>query len=712
MSWTAATAGQPVQPGQINQFLETHSGYFVYAGSELTSNPAQNLLSAVNADFETTGWTWVPVSGTCTLAQSASGTAHTGSFSLEVTPVSTDIPSVTITGIAIVERSIVSVSVWVYSATQQNFTLTAISGTDQTATLNVPASTWIQLSLQFASITPLWAVEVSASANAIFYLDTCQFVAAPLGAFSDGTLTNLPGAGSNLFSALDASFEGGTGTWSAGSNWTISDNSGHFLDGGHSLQGHRKNTTPGNGYAISALYAATASTPYMAMAFVYSDTTSMGKPYLMKIQDQAGNIWTTTMTTSQYWNCFFILFTSNAATTSLQMIIADDPQSAPANGQNVFLDECFIGPFSGENLVYDSLLVRANQSPNPTWGPSGITWGNGQNQWQVTNPGTDNAQFLYTGNGSAVGNHNLSSENIIVAPGDVVTISALANGAGITAGNFELALYDPTVTTNYGSVAVTPTTAGLVSATITIPAGVTTVVAAFLTNNATVAANGTVACGPIQVTVSPTVLPFQPGPMWSPGVVEALGYVGLSQNTFVGQQITPPAGTTQLSYMIVPLAYNYNYPPIINAYLCQDNGGVPGAVLSQITLDGAVIEWMTMNNTSPSILVPIPSGLPAVIWIVLENVSPNACAAIQGQSTAGLMTSTNFATWVSATNSLTYQFWNGWTGSLTAIVEDNGAKVTFLGLTGSQISFVIEQVGQITSYRTVTYSSGLVVSIQ
>ena len=148
----------------------------------------------------------------------------------------------------------------------------------------------------------------------------------------------------NLLSADDASFEGSIGTWTNGPNWTIPQSTTYALDGSHSLECSRINTTQGSGYAQSGYYSASPSMPYTALIAVYCDSTSEGKGYLVKVLDNASNVWSTTLTTALGWNYFVLSLTTNAATTELRLLIADDPQSAPASGQNIWLDECGIFP--------------------------------------------------------------------------------------------------------------------------------------------------------------------------------------------------------------------------------------------------------------------------------------------------------------------------------------------------------------------------------
>ena len=67
----------------------------------------------------------------------------------------------------------------------------------------------------------------------------------------------------NILTADDASFEGSIGTWTAGANWTIAQSTTYALDGSHSLECSRINTTQGNGYAQSGYYSASPSMPIL-----------------------------------------------------------------------------------------------------------------------------------------------------------------------------------------------------------------------------------------------------------------------------------------------------------------------------------------------------------------------------------------------------------------------------------------------------------------
>ena len=148
----------------------------------------------------------------------------------------------------------------------------------------------------------------------------------------------------NILSADDASFEGSIGTWTAGANWTCAQSTTYALDGSHSLECSRINTTPGNGYVIGGFYPASPSASYTAMAAVYCDSTSEGKQWNLKVTDQGAGTWVQTFTSQAGWNYFIMPLTTEATSDSLRLFVTDDPQSAPASGQNIWLDECGIFP--------------------------------------------------------------------------------------------------------------------------------------------------------------------------------------------------------------------------------------------------------------------------------------------------------------------------------------------------------------------------------
>lgn len=91
--------------------------------------------------------------------------------------------------------------------------------------------------------------------------------------------------------------------------------------------------------------------------------------------------------------------------------------------------------------------------------------------------------FQYTGTGAPSGSRLMVSKIMTVTPG-VYTLSAKGWVTNITSGTMTVNIYDPAITTDYGFVTLTNTRS---SGQITIPSGVSQVVALFTTNNATVA---------------------------------------------------------------------------------------------------------------------------------------------------------------------------------------------------------------------------------
>lgn len=150
----------------------------------------------------------------------------------------------------------------------------------------------------------------------------------------------------------------------------------------------------------------------------------------------------------------------------------------PAMTDNQTFTGCMYGLrlFKQNNLVPDSDLLNAATTWTNVTGVTVRTGGGAVrgNSWQ------------YTGNGTASGFLFPRSGVITVTPGARYTLSAYVDASKVTAGNPMVGVYKPDISTGYLTMTQNPGVNSRITASITIPAGVTQVVVIADTNNATV----------------------------------------------------------------------------------------------------------------------------------------------------------------------------------------------------------------------------------
>ena len=193
----------------------------------------------------------------------------------------------------------------------------------------------------------------------------------------------------NLLTEVDASFETGVGSWTAGTNWTVAQAAGTGIDGSDSLVCTRGNTTAGNGYAACGSYTVTQGQPYTAMVSILADTTTTGKQYELYANNSSGaNLGhaIVTLGAAGTWTRAIVNFTADSTGTA-ELLVADDPQTAPASGQIIHMDEAGIFPgtvttwtrggLAGTQQVTvlrdDGLYVRGASTANPISMPASQT---------------------------------------------------------------------------------------------------------------------------------------------------------------------------------------------------------------------------------------------------------------------------------------------------------------------------------------------------
>lgn len=155
--------------------------------------------------------------------------------------------------------------------------------------------------------------------------------------------------------------------------------------------------------------------------------------------------------------------------------------------------------------------AQANLIPDAGLKAAGIYWPDHSSGAIVVTQNIDghNNCFEYYGTGSASGYLYRTSLPIPVNPGTTYTLSAVGLGSGITSGNAFLALYDTAITTRYGYFNITSASNGRLNTQITIPAGVTKVIALFDTNNCTVSSGGGLFAQQFQLEVGSTMTAFR-----------------------------------------------------------------------------------------------------------------------------------------------------------------------------------------------------------
>ena len=186
------------------------------------------------------------------------------------------------------------------------------------------------------------------------------------------------------------------------------------------------------------------------------------------------------------------------------------------NYNNVAVQGLVVPSGIGGNLVYDSNLANAIASEGATWGAyNSALIGSGNGKWNVTNPDTNSAAWTYTGSGSASGADEaivdlapltIDSSNPIAS----VSISGLA---ALTSGSVFLAFQTtPGGSSTLGYIQIP---SGSVDGVYHFTVAPGTGYIQLLAQNAVVTAGAVINFTQIQLTKTPAVQPYQPGPLWT-----------------------------------------------------------------------------------------------------------------------------------------------------------------------------------------------------
>jgi hypothetical protein len=185
----------------------------------------------------------------------------------------------------------------------------------------------------------------------------------------------------NLLTAVDASFETGVGSWVAGANWTITQDTAHAEDGTHALKCVRNNTTAGGGYAYNTDYTVNDNELYSVMADIYPDATA-GATYTLSVHwlDETSNPLTTQSVnlpiTHGQWNTLEILgMTPPVGSAKAHIVISDDAQATPAAGQTIWVDKVALLTENGSTWIAGGTGGTAGSNGGhitiAVYGPSG-----------------------------------------------------------------------------------------------------------------------------------------------------------------------------------------------------------------------------------------------------------------------------------------------------------------------------------------------------
>ena len=234
-------------------------------------------------------------------------------------------------------------------------------------------------------------------------------------------------------------------------------------------------------------------------------------------------------------------------------------------------------PTFSPNLVPDSNLANAIATEGATWIPNvNTTIGTGADDFNVLNPGTDQAEWVQYGNGTtqSLTNSSMMSRPISVNAGDVLTVASIIDATNATSASPQIRIRN--ATTIFASAYQSPGVKSLVSTSYTVlPTDPTIMWIDVFGGNAHVATGLTVSWSQIQLTKTSTVQPYQPGPLYVGNIVPYnLSATGTVSATHVN-------ATPNTSVTLTPAAQ-----PLVSGTVYQNLTGGPVQVMQPIT--GAV----------------------------------------------------------------------------------------------------------------------------
>lgn len=345
-----------------------------------------------------------------------------------------------------------------------------------------------------------------------------------------------------------------------------------------------------------------------------------------------------------------------------------------SNYNTVEVQGLIVPDYLGGNLVYDSTLSNATSPTGPSWIFQNLANGSNATSFSVNNPGTDSAEIVWTGDGTANTDNPAAFPaplvSISIRPFETVTLSSvLTCPAGVSGSlpNIQLSNAGPIgtlasieqVVGNSSLVSVTYTNNSLNTLSATVMAQVSSGGVSITVPN-----GSQIIWSKIQITRSNNVLPYQAGPLWT-------------IKTFRNGVHIPALDTTLFS--------------------CNDEGGVAlGNQPQLINLTGQTVK--VSDQTLSSLNAPVINST-SEVWSSGPDtiLQPSVPIVIRQVSVTCVTTVTNSAGYLTLTRANGFSFTVAYfSGSSYGLVWDS--EVQILMNNGDYITFTPEPVSG--SYAT------------
>lgn len=262
---------------------------------------------------------------------------------------------------------------------------------------------------------------------------------------------------------------------------------------------------------------------------------------------------------------------------------------------------------SSGNLVYDSNLQEAIAAVGPTWSfYSTPTIGTANGDYNVLNPGTNSAEWVYYGTGSAAVDDIPTSQIFEVVAGATYTFSIAINASNVISGTPAAWVQAP----GYGNPALEldQSAGGNTILSGTFTASGTQLIVTLRTFGCTVTAGAQLTWSQIQLTQTSTVQPYEPGPLFTTNVYGRTTYDLI-------------ASTQALAYEDIGAAPGTATPPTTNTtgethYIDEvglfqgtktqwSPGGFVGQTVVQVMAsDDGGVTWASIRDTVTPVAIP------------------------------------------------------------------------------------------------------------
>lgn len=512
---------QPAVPVVAVSQVKTPAGSSV---ASIVVTGQDNLLSAADASFESSIGTWFGVNAD--LAQGQTGVKD-GAYSLAIQGIATGAASAQSSGYAVVPGSTyTALGVWTASSGESSASLNLVWLDSSGSPISqASGSTYAPSSIGVQCMTSGVAPSNAATARPQLYIDgilTAQIAAPATPAVTTATTGGSIAASVTRYYVVTAVNSYGQTTGSTEV----------------SIETGSTTSTNANTFTWAARAGAASYNVYIGTA---SGTETL----------QASGLTTTT-----YTDTAAALATGAALPTS------------NTTGETHFLDCVGIFPWSTDNLVYDSSLTNATESPVGSWKANGVTLGTAAGNWGVLNPSAASAEWVFYGNGTQSSSEWPESELVPVQPGDTWCLSSLMSSpsGGSGPNNVGVYLFDQGGTVAAFVAAPAAGSTESASVTYTVPSsGVTALYAApFVLRGAVVPVGTEVTFSQIQLTKTSSPVAYQPGPLWTAG-----GFAGNQQvivtrsDGFLLRQspqtLAPVTQQCTFTDSEIPIGYKYTY---------------------------------------------------------------------------------------------------------------------------------------------------------